>query len=155
MYRPPTSTPISSDKQQSVSSNPIHSQTTQNFSRKKKSLTSQFSLVKDHLKPPPAFLRLPIMLRIKTLSNPRSICRSTHCISFLRNGPKSTYRFIHSGRSMVSSCWRPMWRDVGMAVGSFIRRPMLEMIRGQKPELSRGMKVRSSVKKMCDGCRVS
>lgn len=42
-----------------------------------------------------------------------------------------------------------------MAVGSFIRRPMLEMIRGQKPELSRGMKVRSSVKKMCDGCRVS
>lgn len=42
-----------------------------------------------------------------------------------------------------------------MAVGSFSKRPTLEMIRSQKPELSRGVKVKSSVKKMCDGCKVS
>lgn len=28
------------------------------------------------------------------------------------------------------------------------------MVRHEKPELSRGMKVRSSVKKLCEGCKV-
>lgn len=42
-----------------------------------------------------------------------------------------------------------------MTVGTFSRRPMLGMMRGQNPEFSRGMKVRTSVKKFCDGCRVS
>lgn len=97
----------------------------------------------------------PIMLRISMLSKSLFIRRSTHCISSLRNVPTSTYRFTYRDRSMVTSCWRSIWRDGGMAVGSFSRRPMLEMIRSLKPELSRGMKVRSSVKKMCDGCRVS
>lgn len=32
---------------------------------------------------------------------------------------------------------------------------MLEMVKKPIPEQSRGMKVRSSVKKLCTGCRVS
>lgn len=42
-----------------------------------------------------------------------------------------------------------------MSVGIFSRRPMLGMKRSQNLEFSRGMKVRTSVKKFCDGCRVS
>lgn len=42
-----------------------------------------------------------------------------------------------------------------MTVGIFSRRPMLGMMRSQNLEFSRGMKVRTSVKKFCDGCRVS
>ena len=36
-------------------------------------------------------------------------------------------------------------------MGKLDKRPVLETIR---PELSRGMKVRSSVKKLCEGCKV-
>lgn len=36
-------------------------------------------------------------------------------------------------------------------LGKLERRPGLDVIR---PDLSRGMKVRSSVKKLCEGCKV-
>ena len=35
------------------------------------------------------------------------------------------------------------------------KRPALETMRVDGTEQSRGMKVRSSVKKLCDGCKVS
>lgn len=39
-------------------------------------------------------------------------------------------------------------------LGKLEKRAGLEMVRQETPELCRGMKVRSSVKKLCDGCMV-
>ena len=39
-------------------------------------------------------------------------------------------------------------------LGKLEKRPGLAIARRAEPELSRGMKVRSSVKKLCDGCKV-
>lgn len=44
-----------------------------------------------------------------------------------------------------------IWRSIAGLLGKLERRPGLEIIR---PDLSRGMKVRSSVKKLCEGCKV-
>lgn len=38
-------------------------------------------------------------------------------------------------------------------LGKLEKRPGLELVMHEKPEISRGMKVRSSVKKLCDGCK--
>ena len=47
------------------------------------------------------------------------------------------------------------WRRIGGLLGKLDKRPGLEIVRHEaKPELARGMKVRSSVKKLCDGCKV-
>lgn len=42
-----------------------------------------------------------------------------------------------------------------MTVGMIGRRPMIETFRRGQNEFLRGMKVRTSVKKLCDGCKVS
>ena len=39
-------------------------------------------------------------------------------------------------------------------LGKLRSRPRFELARQATPELVRGMKVRSSVKKLCDGCKV-
>lgn len=39
-------------------------------------------------------------------------------------------------------------------IGGFCKRPILEILRSKNVGQSRGMKVRSSVKKLCDGCKV-
>lgn len=57
-------------------------------------------------------------------------------------------RNAHIGSSQ--STWR---RPAGL-LGKLEKRPGLDVVRLEKPELSRGMKVRSSVKKLCDGCKV-
>ena len=47
------------------------------------------------------------------------------------------------------------WRRIAGLLGKLDKRPGLEIVRHEaKPELARGMKVRSSVKKLCDGCKV-
>ena len=48
-----------------------------------------------------------------------------------------------SGSSLGHGIWTKF--------GKLDKRPGLEMI---KPDFSRGMKVRSSVKKLCEGCKV-
>ena len=39
-------------------------------------------------------------------------------------------------------------------MGSFCKRPVLDILQSKTVEQSRGMKVRSSVKRLCDGCKV-
>lgn len=93
-----------------------------------------------------------MMFRIQSLSQPFRIPSAILSRSPL---PTIPFRSVSSLQSTKPALWRLMWRDLSITVGTFSRRPMLGMMRSQNPEFSRGMKVRTSVKKFCDGCKVS
>lgn len=92
------------------------------------------------------------MSKLQSLSRP---FRIPSAISSRFNLPKIPFRSITSMQSTKATLWRSIWRDMSLTVGSYSRRPLLGMMRSQNLQFSRGMKVRTSVKKFCDGCRVS
>ena len=67
----------------------------------------------------------------------------------LSTGPRGALE-----RSPHTGSLQEIWRSSAGLLGKLEKRPKLEMVGHEKPELSRGMKVRSSVKKLCDGCTV-
>lgn len=92
------------------------------------------------------------MYRLQSLSQP---FRIPSAISSRFTLPQIPFRSVTSMQSTTPTLWRSIWRETSLTVGSFNRRPLLGMMRSQNLEFSRGMKVRTSVKKFCDGCRVS
>lgn len=96
----------------------------------------------------------PAMLRTLLLSRPVRIPQSGKFP--LLSLSRKPFRSIASGQSAATSSWRSILPGLKIPVGLFGRRPMLELFRqDQNLEFSRGMKVRTSVKKLCDACRVS
>lgn len=93
-----------------------------------------------------------VMSKFQSLS--RSF-RMPSAISSRFTLPKKPFRSVTSMQSTKSTLWRSIWQDMSLNFGSFSRRPLLSMMSSQNLQFSRGMKVRTSVKKFCDGCRVS
>ena len=94
---------------------------------------------------------LPPRSAVRALSSlPRPSCRSPSCLT-----PPAMIRSIHSTHFISRFAIRQsVWLGFGWALGGLSKRPVVDMMRSTTLEQSRGMKVRSSVKKLCDGCKV-
>lgn len=90
----------------------------------------------------------PALRALSTLPRPS-------CVSPFRLLRKATIRSIHSTYFTSQPATRQsIWQGLGWAFGGLSKRPVMESLRSTTLEQSRGMKVRSSVKKLCDGCKV-
>lgn len=90
----------------------------------------------------------PALKALSTLPRPSYISPSR----LLTN---ATVRSMHSTYFTSQPATRQsIWQGLGWAFGGLSKRPVAVSLEATTLEQSRGMKVRSSVKKLCDGCKV-
>ena len=97
------------------------------------------------------FSALPYLRHTSRTTSSRTslpICASCTARAFSAGSGGSLGRGTHTG------LLQGKWRSLAGLLGKLEKRPGLELVMHEKPEISRGMKVRSSVKKLCDGCKV-
>ena len=100
-----------------------------------------------------SILRLPSPTCTRTLLFTylsRQTLRNTTCLDCASRTLSTSVPRSQPSTSRIQTAWRwsiGLFRNDG-------RRPKLELTRPSTVELVRGMKVRSSVKKLCDGCKV-
>jgi len=92
-------------------------------------------------------LRLPTMLQPRTIFRSLTPLQSASCLPF-RALQISQFPTTTSPHRTLS-----IWHRTNFTT-SLIRRPSLPASQSQSLAQSRGMKVRSSVKKLCDACKV-
>ncbi|KAF6226874.1 hypothetical protein HO133_008315 [Letharia lupina] len=96
------------------------------------------------------FSALPYLQHTSRTTSSRTsllICASCTARAFSAGSGGSLGRSTHTG------LLQGKWRSLAGLLGKLEKRPGLELVMHEKPEVSRGMKVRSSVKKLCDGCK--
>jgi len=96
----------------------------------------------------PSYLQYPPALIPASWRRQSPICATcaTHASQSFSTSARRAYDFT----LQLQRAWR--W-SIGLLRNSG-RRPKLELARQSTTELVRGMKVRSSVKKLCEGCKV-
>ena len=97
---------------------------------------------------------LPALLPRRLVPRAMSLFRKPQCLFSLRCIERTMTQLTHSAYFRLPSRQSSKWQGWGKMIASLSKRPGLDSIRSEAMEEARGMKVRSSVKKLCDGCKV-
>ncbi len=102
----------------------------------------------------PITFQSPAMLPFRSFNRAVSLFHPIRGTALLQKTPSMPTRSILQSHHSLSSMRAFSWHSLSRTLGHLCKRPVLDVLRSRNTEQSRGMKVRSSVKKLCDGCKV-